>query len=136
MMFNHVMAKGGRLNEWIKVRLDECDRSPTSLADAMGVPQPRISELIAGKWQLPLDKAPAFARHLQISLEDAAHGFAFHELPNSDRPAPIDHTKPEIVQAVAHRLPFRMASSQRHRPPRLYRRETVSGLDLGYNRQA
>ncbi|MEC9268516.1 MAG: LexA family transcriptional regulator [Pseudomonadota bacterium] len=55
---------------WIKTRLKELGLNQTALASALGVEQPRISEIIGNRRRLRLEEVPAFADVLQMSQEE------------------------------------------------------------------
>ena len=64
--------------EWIAERISEVRTSQTAVAKALGLPQPRISEIIAGRREIKLSEVAPLAGALQMSVDEiiAALGIA------------------------------------------------------------
>lgn len=53
-------------NDWIKVRLDELGKSQKALAESMGLPPPRIVDIIGGKRQVLAREVMGMASFLEL----------------------------------------------------------------------
>lgn len=69
-IFSRVAEYESPMHEWIKTRLKEIGKKQTGLADALGLPHPRVSEIIKGKRSIRADEAAIMADFLQISGDE------------------------------------------------------------------
>ena len=114
-MFNDIMAKGGRLNQWIVDRLAELDRKPQDLVSALDVEQPRVSEIISGKRRIHIEEIEAFARCLDISVAQAVRGFIEHRLVDAP-PLPTPRKDDILRLAVVSVLDAQRLRGKEHPP--------------------
>lgn len=61
---------------WIKIRLKELNKTQKGLASALGLPHPRITELISEKRELATREVPAFAKYLEMSVMEVIERLA------------------------------------------------------------
>lgn len=66
--------------DWIKDRLSDLKKTQVGLAKALGVPHPRISEMIKGDRALKLTEAPHFAEYMAMSIEEVMSKFGLETL--------------------------------------------------------
>lgn len=99
-MFNQDMAKKGRPHEWIQARLDSLGKKNKALAEAMGVAESRVSEMIAGGRLLKVEEVDAFARVLEIDIAIVPRAFREHQLPPPSTNDNHDNHRPAIIDAL------------------------------------
>jgi transcriptional regulator with XRE-family HTH domain len=74
------------MNKWLKDRMRDLKIRQSDLAKAMGVEQPRISEIVRGERQVKLEEAVVIARVCRMSLEEVMGHFS-EDVPPTPKPA-------------------------------------------------
>lgn len=70
-------------NEWIDRRLNELGKSKGDLAKALGLPNPRITEIIQGRRLVALKELPPLARFLEMDGGDLVLALTGEQIPVS-----------------------------------------------------
>lgn len=61
-----VLDNAGMTNDWIERRLAELGKNKSGLAKALGLPNPRVSEILSGIRQIQVKEIPALSRFLEM----------------------------------------------------------------------
>lgn len=74
----------GMRQDWIADRLDEIGKTSAALAEEIGLPAPRVSDIIRGKRQVKLTEVHALASALEISVLEAVERLAGNPVPTDE----------------------------------------------------